>query len=454
MEPDGSVRTVDYTADDKNGFNAVVKHSGAHYHPTGIKPTSHSALHIVQHDKSGSYQEFNKHDHAVIPDDTNLSYRYEKNENFEDDKKVDSKNFLYMDGKQMYYYYYPKEEISQSYLHFNYPKVYHYPESHYEYNLKSNLNYGAKTNTFEIKPQNLANPSTQNIGYFSKYAHNYDSNTHDFDYSTYTQNYDLSHSKDLKQNDHLAYGQNYDLTHSDSLTQNYYHQNDAKLNPSYKFDSSNVQNSDLVHYYAQNFGHKYVPEKLNVYNTGSNLNLKKGEKYGLDVDYSKTYLVQNSVPNIDLSLFNLNENKGLKNKNYGQNVQNSYYTLEKQNIPNNLHLTQINPNFYNNDFSKAGYAPKFERKAAYTVYFPEDKLKEFDLSKNGVSLSGNALKHGGLEKLLVEISKNTPVDLSLLKKVEIGLVDESKDPLIHYPLQYYDHKNVGRKREIAITMYM
>jgi hypothetical protein len=33
LEPDGSVRTVDYTADDLNGFNAVVKRTGPSRHP-------------------------------------------------------------------------------------------------------------------------------------------------------------------------------------------------------------------------------------------------------------------------------------------------------------------------------------------------------------------------------------------------------------------------------------
>lgn len=39
MEPDGSVRTVDYTADDKNGFNAVVSKTGYTVH----KPAAQSA---------------------------------------------------------------------------------------------------------------------------------------------------------------------------------------------------------------------------------------------------------------------------------------------------------------------------------------------------------------------------------------------------------------------------
>jgi len=33
LEPDGSIRTVDYTADDHNGFNAVVKKTGPYRHP-------------------------------------------------------------------------------------------------------------------------------------------------------------------------------------------------------------------------------------------------------------------------------------------------------------------------------------------------------------------------------------------------------------------------------------
>ncbi|XP_008192993.2 uncharacterized protein LOC656428 [Tribolium castaneum] len=37
LEPDGSVRIVDYTADGKNGFNAVVKHSGPAQHPISYK---------------------------------------------------------------------------------------------------------------------------------------------------------------------------------------------------------------------------------------------------------------------------------------------------------------------------------------------------------------------------------------------------------------------------------
>jgi hypothetical protein len=48
LEPDGSVRTVDYTADGKSGFNAVVKHSAPLHHPVQDKtPLSHNTV-LVQ----------------------------------------------------------------------------------------------------------------------------------------------------------------------------------------------------------------------------------------------------------------------------------------------------------------------------------------------------------------------------------------------------------------------
>lgn len=37
VEPDGSVRTVDYTADPVNGFNAVVSKSGPSVHVSPVK---------------------------------------------------------------------------------------------------------------------------------------------------------------------------------------------------------------------------------------------------------------------------------------------------------------------------------------------------------------------------------------------------------------------------------
>lgn len=41
MEPDGSVRTVDYTADPVNGFNAVVSKSAPTVHNAPLDTTKH-----------------------------------------------------------------------------------------------------------------------------------------------------------------------------------------------------------------------------------------------------------------------------------------------------------------------------------------------------------------------------------------------------------------------------
>ncbi|XP_055376180.1 cuticle protein 7 [Condylostylus longicornis] len=46
VEPDGSVRTVDYTADDHNGFNAVVTKTGPSVH---VAPAAHVAPAVVAH---------------------------------------------------------------------------------------------------------------------------------------------------------------------------------------------------------------------------------------------------------------------------------------------------------------------------------------------------------------------------------------------------------------------
>lgn len=57
MEPDGSIRTVDYTADSINGFNAVVTKSGPtiHAHAVVAKPVAIAPKPVV------SYQPVYKH---------------------------------------------------------------------------------------------------------------------------------------------------------------------------------------------------------------------------------------------------------------------------------------------------------------------------------------------------------------------------------------------------------
>jgi hypothetical protein len=46
LEPDGSIRTVDYTADDHNGFNAIVKKTGPSRHPVSKHTSTHH--HVVE----------------------------------------------------------------------------------------------------------------------------------------------------------------------------------------------------------------------------------------------------------------------------------------------------------------------------------------------------------------------------------------------------------------------
>lgn len=46
VEPDGSIRIVEYTADDHNGFNAVVKKIGPSHHPA---PVHHAPVHVPVH---------------------------------------------------------------------------------------------------------------------------------------------------------------------------------------------------------------------------------------------------------------------------------------------------------------------------------------------------------------------------------------------------------------------
>lgn len=50
LEPDGSVRTVDYTSDSKQGFNAVVKTKGPNVHPKSVKPhiDYHKEARVIQ----------------------------------------------------------------------------------------------------------------------------------------------------------------------------------------------------------------------------------------------------------------------------------------------------------------------------------------------------------------------------------------------------------------------
>ncbi|CAH2107131.1 unnamed protein product [Euphydryas editha] len=43
VEPDGTTRTVNYSADDHTGFNAIVQKSGHAVHPVKVAPVAHYA---------------------------------------------------------------------------------------------------------------------------------------------------------------------------------------------------------------------------------------------------------------------------------------------------------------------------------------------------------------------------------------------------------------------------
>ncbi|XP_044728752.1 uncharacterized protein LOC123292237 [Chrysoperla carnea] len=62
VEPDGSVRVVDYTADDHNGFNAVVKKVGptVHYAPA---PVAHGYVAGLGHGLAGGYGAYGGYGH-------------------------------------------------------------------------------------------------------------------------------------------------------------------------------------------------------------------------------------------------------------------------------------------------------------------------------------------------------------------------------------------------------
>lgn len=70
LEPDGSIRTVDYTADAKNGFKAVVKTHGANVHPVTESP---HASRIVDHESSQSkINHYSKEqEHIILSSDLN-----------------------------------------------------------------------------------------------------------------------------------------------------------------------------------------------------------------------------------------------------------------------------------------------------------------------------------------------------------------------------------------------
>ncbi|RZC38307.1 Chitin bind 4 domain containing protein, partial [Asbolus verrucosus] len=83
LEPDGSVRTVDYTADGKSGFNAVVKHRGPAQHPIQPEtPISQKELVIQQQPVDAHY------DYATLKQSLKTEYQYNNEEENEVQQEV------------------------------------------------------------------------------------------------------------------------------------------------------------------------------------------------------------------------------------------------------------------------------------------------------------------------------------------------------------------------------
>lgn len=126
VEPDGSVRIVDYTADEKSGFNAVVKHKGPSVHPIPHKSTSFKDVNIKPQEIEPHYvftQEFKSDQEddskAYLNDDK--AYFNDDNKYFNDDKSYfnDGKAYLsddkYLkDDKKYYEDEYSSESISHN----------------------------------------------------------------------------------------------------------------------------------------------------------------------------------------------------------------------------------------------------------------------------------------------------------------------------------------------------
>lgn len=105
LEPDGSVRTVDYTAGGKSGFNAVVKHNGPFHHPVQHepeepkKPVSHSELVIKP--KTHDYTTLKQAYKAEIEYQPNLRPIEESFEDTSEENEVQQyKEYVYVPREQ------------------------------------------------------------------------------------------------------------------------------------------------------------------------------------------------------------------------------------------------------------------------------------------------------------------------------------------------------------------
>ncbi|KAG5870473.1 hypothetical protein JTB14_030327 [Gonioctena quinquepunctata] len=93
LEADGSVRTVDYTADKESGFNAVVKHSGHSYHPQ--KSTKHSVSHSEVNLKPNEEYKASFPHELTQPHEAN----YPQEPNYQQEPQYEIK-YVYPDGTE------------------------------------------------------------------------------------------------------------------------------------------------------------------------------------------------------------------------------------------------------------------------------------------------------------------------------------------------------------------
>lgn len=74
VEPDGSIRLVEYTADSKNGFQAVVKKIGHSHHPPTVTYHLNTAGHHEGAHYAPNYQHVDHHPQHVYGSDNNNHY--------------------------------------------------------------------------------------------------------------------------------------------------------------------------------------------------------------------------------------------------------------------------------------------------------------------------------------------------------------------------------------------
>ncbi|KAJ8955650.1 hypothetical protein NQ314_006868 [Rhamnusium bicolor] len=127
VEPDGTVRTVDYTADKKSGFNAIVKHTGPFHHPVQYKkPISHNEVVLKPKSNVETYEpeqanepEYETKYEYVYPNESengygesdNIEYQGDVNEKYQTPQEQGAADSV-SDGKQEYVYL-PQEEAAE-----------------------------------------------------------------------------------------------------------------------------------------------------------------------------------------------------------------------------------------------------------------------------------------------------------------------------------------------------